>query len=445
MDTDGYPLPFYPDVTVYSPSIGVIFALVGAVLLLGASAFMSGSETALFSLSPGQIDEIKSRKHPADKALSSILDDSDRLLASILIGNNFVNVAIVMLFNFIFEELFDFSQAPTVGFLVQVVLLTFLLLLFGEILPKIYCQPRALKLSRKVATPMSGVVKVLRPFTTLLVGFGSLITGLVQKKRFALTAADLTKAIELTTDKEEEQGMLNEIIKFYSKTASEVMTPRLDIAALEYDSSYDNVLSFVKEHGYSRIPVYEDRIDTVKGLLYAKDLLSHLDEPADFEWQKLLRPVFYVPETNKVDALLESFREQKIHMAIVVDEYGGTSGLVTMEDLLEEVLGEISDEYDEEDSLYHPEEDGTFIFDAKISLVDFLRIVKLEDEEEAIIDAIEEVDTLSGLLLEVKGDFPSVGEVIHVGNSEFTILEMGRHRISKVLFRYIPKSEPEGE
>lgn len=440
MDPDGYLFNLFCDIIVHPFTWSVSAALILGILLLFVSALMSGSEVAFFSLTPSHLEEIRTHKHHADGIIEKLLEDSEQLLGAILVGNNLVNVAIVMLFNYVFSRLFDFSGAPTMGFVLQIVVLTFLLLLFGEIIPKIYCQSRALDFSRSVSGVISKVVKVLSPLTKALVWMGAHVTKGVQKKTFALSADDLSKAIELTTEKEEEQGMLNEIVKFYSKTASEVMTPRLDIVALEWHTPYAEVLDFIVENGYSRIPVYDERIDNVKGLLYAKDLLPHLDEEQGYEWQNLLRNVFYVPETKKVDALLESFREQKIHMAIVVDEYGGTSGLVTMEDLLEEVVGEISDEYDEEDKRYHKEADGSYIFDAKISLVDFLRIVKIE-EAPMILDKMEEVDTLGGLLLELKEDFPAVGEQIRVDDYEFTVLEMGRRRISKVRYRQLKADE----
>ena len=404
---------------------------------------MSGSEVAFFSLSPADLDEIRNSKDKRDTIIQELLADSERLLGTILVGNNMVNVAIVMLSNYIVSDTLDFSSAPILGFIVQVVLLTFLLLLFGEILPKIYCQNKSLQFSRFAASSMSKVQVLFTPISKPLVFLGSRLTKSMRRKTYDLSADELSKAIQLTTETSEEQGLLNEIVKFYSKTASEVMTPRVDIVALEYYTPYSEVLRFVIDKGYSRIPVYDDRIDDMKGILYIKDLLPHLSEGDEFHWQSLLRPVFYVPDSKRVDRLLEDFREQKIHVGIVVDEFGGTSGLVTMEDLLEEIVGEISDEYDDDDRLYRQEPDGSYVLDAKLSLVDFIRIVKIE-ESPMIEEMKEEVDTIGGLLLEIKGEFPIVGEEIVVDEHRFIILEMGRRRISMVKFIKRPEPDQEG-
>lgn len=433
MGTDDYFQQLFSGIVVSPLDWTSGIALVATIILLLVSAFMSGSEVAFFSLGPAQLEEIKSKKDKRDEALFNLLADSERLLGTVLVGNNFVNVAIVMLASVVVDHCFDFTASPTLGFIVQVVVLTFILLLFGEIIPKIYCQTRPLEFSRFAAKYMRPVVKMLSPFTKILVWMGDRVTRTFSRKTFDLSADDLSTAIDLTTESDEEKGLLNEIVRFYRKTASEVMTPRIDVAAIEWHTKYSEVLNFVVDKRYSRVPVYDEGMDNVKGLLYIKDLLPHLDEDDTFQWQNLLRPVIYVPESKRVDNLLEEFREQKVHMAIVVDEFGGTSGLVTMEDLLEEIVGEISDEYDEEDVLYETQADGTIIFDAKTPLLDFFRISKIELTE-AIEEMLEEVDTIGGMLLEVKGDFPTVGEVITIDGYNFTVLEMGRRRISKVKF-----------
>lgn len=393
---------------------------------------MSGSEVAFFSLSPQDLEDIKEKKHPNDAAVEEVLMDSERLLGTILIGNNFVNVAIVMLSEFAIQSIFDFSRAPVLGFIIQVIGLTFLLLLFGEIIPKIYCKQNTLNFVRFSAPKMKGISKFFSPLSGVLVRMGNSIGRAVGQRKYELSAEELSKAIQLTTDKEEEKGLLTEIVKFYSKSVSDVMTPRMDMATIEYNTPYSEVLKFVVDNGYSRIPVYKERVDDVKGILYVKDLLAHIKKDDRFKWQSILREPFYVPETKMVDDLLEEFRKHKIHMAIVVDEFGGTSGLITMEDLLEEVVGEISDEYDDDDSLHKKLSDGSFIFDAKISLIDFLRITKIP--ENYFIDLKDDVDTLGGLILEHKGDFPVNGETVQIGSYKFKILEMGRRRISKVHF-----------
>ncbi|KGL48215.1 gliding motility-associated protein GldE [Porphyromonas cangingivalis] len=443
MDIDGYLQQLFADITVTPLTWATGLALIVVVILLMLSAYMSGSEVAFFSLSPADLDEIRNSKDKRDTIIQELLADSERLLGTILVGNNMVNVAIVMLSNYIVSDTLDFSSAPILGFIVQVVLLTFLLLLFGEILPKIYCQNKSLQFSRFAASSMSKVQVLFTPISKPLVFLGSRLTKSMRRKTYDLSADELSKAIQLTTETSEEQGLLNEIVKFYSKTASEVMTPRVDIVALEYYTPYSEVLRFVIDKGYSRIPVYDDRIDDMKGILYIKDLLPHLSEGDGFHWQSLLRPVFYVPDSKRVDRLLEDFREQKIHVGIVVDEFGGTSGLVTMEDLLEEIVGEISDEYDDDDRLYRQEPDGSYVLDAKLSLVDFIRIVKIE-ESPMIEEMKEEVDTIGGLLLEIKGEFPIVGEEIVVDEHRFIILEMGRRRISMVKFIKRPEPDQEG-
>lgn len=443
MDIDGYLQQLFADITVTPLTWATGLALIVVVILLMLSAYMSGSEVAFFSLSPADLDEIRNSKDKRDTIIQELLADSERLLGTILVGNNMVNVAIVMLSNYIVGDTLDFSSAPILGFIVQVVLLTFLLLLFGEILPKIYCQNKSLQFSRFAASSMSKVQVLFTPISKPLVFLGSRLTKSMRRKTYDLSADELSKAIQLTTETSEEQGLLNEIVKFYSKTASEVMTPRVDIVALEYYTPYSEVLRFVIDKGYSRIPVYDDRIDDMKGILYIKDLLPHLSEGDEFHWQNLLRPVFYVPDSKRVDRLLEDFREQKIHVGIVVDEFGGTSGLVTMEDLLEEIVGEISDEYDDDDRLYRQEPDGSYVLDAKLSLVDFIRIVKIE-ESPMIEEMKEEVDTIGGLLLEIKGEFPIVGEEIVVDEHRFIILEMGRRRISMVKFIKRPEPDQEG-
>lgn len=443
MDIDGYLQQLFADITVTPLTWATGLALIVVVILLMLSAYMSGSEVAFFSLSPADLDEVRNSKDKRDTIIQELLADSERLLGTILVGNNMVNVAIVMLSNYIVSDTLDFSSAPILGFIVQVVLLTFLLLLFGEILPKIYCQNKSLQFSRFAASSMSKVQVLFTPISKPLVFLGSRLTKSMRRKTYDLSADELSKAIQLTTETSEEQGLLNEIVKFYSKTASEVMTPRVDIVALEYYTPYSEVLRFVIDKGYSRIPVYDDRIDDMKGILYIKDLLPHLSEGDEFHWQSLLRPIFYVPDSKRVDRLLEDFREQKIHVGIVVDEFGGTSGLVTMEDLLEEIVGEISDEYDDDDRLYRQEPDGSYVLDAKLSLVDFIRIVKIE-ESPMIEEMKEEVDTIGGLLLEIKGEFPIVGEEIVVDEHRFIILEMGRRRISMVKFIKRPEPDQEG-
>ncbi len=413
--------------------VTLVITLVLIAVCLYYSGFCSSSEVAYFALTPSQLEELKSSKEERDKKVIYLLEHGEYMLSTILISNNFVNTAIVMLSDSVVNQTLDFSHARTLGFILQVVVITFAILLVGEIIPKVSTQMDPLRVARRNVTTLFTFYGALKGINKALVRMGEVIGKSLTKNKSELDREDLSKAIELTTEDSDEQGVLNEILLFQRKTVSEVMTPRIDMAALELSTPYAEVLSFVEECGYSRIPVYDKRIDSIKGILYAKDLLQHLGEAPDFRWEGLLREVLYTPEDVKVSHMLEVFRKERRHMAIVVDEYGGTSGLVTMEDLLEEIVGDIEDEYDEDEQLYRELPDGSFVFDGKISILDFLRIVKVEDYD-AILRVSDEAETLAGLLLEVKGDFPQVNEVITIEGHQFKVLSITNRRISKILF-----------
>ena len=413
--------------------VTLVITLVLIAVCLYYSGFCSSSEVAYFALTPSQLEELKSSKEERDKKVIYLLEHGEYILSTILISNNFVNTAIVMLSDSVVNQTLDFTHARTLGFVLQVVVITFAILLVGEIIPKVSTQMDPLRVARRNVTTLFTFYGALKGINKALVRMGEVIGKSLTKNKSELDREDLSKAIELTTEDSEEQGVLNEILLFQRKTVSEVMTPRIDMAALELSTPYAEVLSFVEECGYSRIPVYDKRIDSIKGILYAKDLLQHLSEAHDFRWEGLLREVLYTPEDVKVSHMLEVFRKERRHMAIVVDEYGGTSGLVTMEDLLEEIVGDIEDEYDEDEQLYKELPDGSFVFDGKISILDFLRIVKVEDYD-AILRVSDEAETLAGLLLEVKGDFPQVNEVITIDGHQFKVLSITNRRISKILF-----------
>lgn len=413
--------------------VTLVITLVLIAVCLYYSGFCSSSEVAYFALTPSQLEELKSSKEERDKKVIYLLEHGEYMLSTILISNNFVNTAIVMLSDSVVNQTLDFTHARTLGFVLQVVVITFAILLVGEIIPKVSTQMDPLRVARRNVTTLFTFYGALKGINKALVRMGEVIGKSLTKNKSELDREDLSKAIELTTEDSEEQGVLNEILLFQRKTVSEVMTPRIDMAALELSTPYAEVLSFVEECGYSRIPVYDKRIDSIKGILYAKDLLQHLGEAPDFRWEGLLREVLYTPEDVKVSHMLEVFRKERRHMAIVVDEYGGTSGLVTMEDLLEEIVGDIEDEYDEDEQLYKELPDGSFVFDGKISILDFLRIVKVEDYD-AILKVSDEAETLAGLLLEVKGDFPQVNEVITIDGHQFKVLSITNRRISKILF-----------
>ena len=422
----------FDGVTVYPPSLGAIIAIVLAVLLLFASGFVSASEIAFFSLSPSDLSEIEEENHSSDKYIASLLEDSERLLATILISNNFVNVTIIMLCNYFFAEVVDFGESVIVEFLVITVILTFLLLLFGEIMPKIYSAQHTLRFCRFAAPIIMVLKKVFNPLSGLLVRSSVIVNKCVAKRNYNISVDELSQALELTdkTEISEESNILEGIIRFGGETAKEVMTPRLDMVDLDIASSFKEVLDCVVENGYSRVPVYEDSRDNIKGILYIKDLLPHLKKNEDFHWQNLIRPAYFVPETKMIDDLLRDFQANKIHIAIVVDEFGGTSGIVTMEDIIEEIVGEINDEYDEEERSYVKINDHTYVFEAKTLLSDFYKVMKVDTDTFEDIEG--DADTLAGLLLEIKGEFPKLHEKLEFGHFSFEVLEMDARRILKV-------------
>jgi gliding motility-associated protein GldE len=411
--------------------MGVFIAAVLAALLLFVSGFASGSEIAFFSLSPSDLSELDEEKTGTDRNIKMLREDSERTLATILITNNFVNVTIIMLCNFIFASLVRF-KAMWLEFLIITVLLTFLLLLFGEIMPKIYSRQQPLAFCRKSVNFILLMRRLFWPLGSLLIKSGALAEKVVQKENRVLSVDDLEQALELTDkdDIKEEQEMLQGIIRFGDETAKEVMTSRQDIVDLDIESSFADVLKCVVENNYSRIPVYKDNTDNIRGVLYIKDLLPHLSKPATFRWQGLIRPPYFVPETKKIDDLLREFQENKVHIAIVVDEFGGTSGLVTLEDILEEIVGEINDEFDEEEKTYSKLNYNTYIFEGKTLLSDFCKIIGVDDDEFAEVEG--DADTLAGLLLELKGDFPSKYEKIDYSDYTFEVMDLEGRRISRI-------------
>ena len=419
------------DVTLLTPSTGAVIAGVIACLLLFVSGFASGSEIAFFSLAPADLNELDDEKNSTDSKIKQLREDSERTLATILIANNLVNVTIIMLAGYFFSHAVQFN-AWWLEFLCMTVLLTFLLLLFGEIMPKIYCGQHPLRFCRRAVGGILFFRKLFYPFASIVMRSGKLAEKVVQKESHVLSVDDLEQALELT-DKEdikEEQRMLEGIVRFGDETAKEIMTSRQDVVDLDFKSTFAEVMQCVVENNYSRIPVYQDNSDNIRGILYIKDLLPHLSKGSNFRWQSLIRPPYFVPETKKIDDLLREFQENKVHIAIVVDEFGGTSGIVTLEDILEEIVGEINDEYDDDEKSYVRINSNTFVFEGKTLLSDFYKILKLDDDifEEAAGDA----DSLAGLLLEIKGDFPKLHEKIVYQNFTFEILDMEERRISKV-------------
>ena len=422
----------FTEVHLLAPSAGVVFAGVLAFLLLFVSGFASGSEIAFFSLSPNDLNELDEEKHPVDSKIKRLRQDSERTLATILITNNLVNVTIIMLCNYFFSHTIDFGNVLWLQFVVITVLLTFILLLFGEIIPKVYSSQHALAVCRKFAPAIGVLSRLFRPVSNILIRSGVLAEKVVQRENHVLSVDDLEQALELTDKEElkEEQNMLEGIVRFGDETAKEVMTSRQDIVDLDFRSTFPEVIQSIVDNNYSRIPVYQGSIDNIRGILYIKDLLPHLTKPASFRWQSLIRPPYFVPETKKIDDLLRDFQENKVHIAIVVDEFGGTSGLITLEDILEEIVGEINDEYDEEQKNYVRVNGNTYIFEGKTLLSDFYKILQVDDD---VFEDVEgDADTLAGLLLELKGDFPQQHECIAYGQFKFEIVELDGHRIAKI-------------
>lgn len=436
----------FGDVVLQQPTTGVIIATILAAVLLLMSAFASGSEIAFFSLSPSDVAELEDGKFDADKKIQNLRDDSERTLATILIANNFVNVTIIMLLNYVIAGVISFGErALLLQFLFTTVILTFLLLLFGEIMPKVYARQDPLKFCRRCVGGIMFARKLFWPIENILLKSGMMAEKIIQKENHVLSVDDLEQALELTdkNDIKDEQNMLKGIIRFGDETAKEVMTSRQNIVDLDIRSNYADVLKCIEDNNYSRIPVYQDNTDNIRGILYIKDLLPHLTKSSNFRWQSLIRPPYFVPETKKIDDLLREFQENKVHIAIVVDEFGGTSGIVTLEDILEEIVGEINDEYDEEEKFYSKLNYNTFIFEGKTLLTGLCRILNVDDEEFEEVEG--DADTLAGLLLEIKGDFPSIHEKIDYKNYTFEVMNVEERRISKIKVTVHPVRNQEEE
>ena len=425
-------LQLFSEITLLTPSVGAIVAGVMACLLLFVSGFASGSEIAFFSLTPNDLSELDEEKSNADAKIMQLRAESERTLATILIANNLVNVTIIMLFGYFFAHAINFGDSWWLEFLFMTVLLTFLLLLFGEIMPKVYATKNPLQFCRAAVGGICFFRKLFYPVASIVVSSGRLTERVVQKENQKLSVDELEQALELTDteDIKEEKRMLEGIVRFGDETVKEVMTSRQDVVDLDFKAPYEDVLKCVVDNNYSRIPVYQDNQDNIRGILYIKDLLPYLSKGNKFNWQSLIRPPYFVPETKKIDDLLREFQENKVHIAIVVDEFGGTSGIVTLEDILEEIVGEINDEYDEDEKSFVRINSNTFVFEGKTLLSDFYRLLKLDDETFAEVEG--DADTLAGLLLEIKGDFPKLHEKLDYQNFTFEILEMEERRISKV-------------
>lgn len=414
-----------------------ITSIILLVILLACSALISGAEVALFSLTKSNIDKGLEENSSAMQIIASLLERPKKLLATILVANNFINIAIVLLFAFIGETLFRNVTSTLMRFLLEVVSATFLILLFGEIIPKIYASRNSVKFASFMARPLRVLDVMFSPislpmrYTTLKIQerFG--------KQRSNFSVDQLSQALELTNDEDttqEEQKLLQGIVSFGNTDTKQVMRPRMDLFAINIDTPFETIIKEIIDNGYSRIPVYEESIDDVKGVLYVKDLLPHLNKK-EFNWTSLLREPFFVPENKKLDDLMVEFQTKKVHLAVVVDEYGGTSGLVSLEDIIEEIVGDISDEYDDEDLVYTKLDDNNYSFEGKTPLKDVYKIINLEDNEaEDFENKKGEAETLAGFVLEISGGFPRVGSKINYKNYVFTIEALERKRIKQIKF-----------
>ena len=429
------------ELTYYPLTAGIIIAIICVVLLLFCSALISGSEVALFSLSPTYRDRLESGSQDEENSVLKLVRKPDRLLATILISNNFINVAIVILSTFITNALIDFSTAPVIGFIFQVILITFLLLLFGEIIPKIYATQHSLKFAAFMAHPLIFLEKIFKPLSSVLINSTSFVNRHFGQKKQNISMTDLSDALELTTTGiTEDRNILKGIVKFGNIDVREIMKSRVDVVAVDIKTNFRILIDIIIESGYSRIPIFEESLDHIKGILYIKDLLPHLHKGDSFKWQSLIRPQYYVPESKKINDLLKEFQTNKIHMAIVIDEYGGTSGIVTLEDVLEEIVGEIIDESDDDEIIYTKQDENTFVFEGKILLNDFYKITDSSD------DVFEEVkgdaETLAGLILELRGEIPLRNDIVKYKNFKFTIESVDKRRIKQVRVQITP--EPTG-
>lgn len=456
MDTDPLPCPGNPGISLlltlltkvepavsfHAPPSWIAWsALICIVILcLLVSAFVSGSEMAFFGLTPQELEEIGNSDDAADKRVSRLLKNSEKLLATILISNNLVNITMVVLLTFAIGQTVHFHN-EVVSFLVQTVFMTFLLLLFGEIFPKLVARGRTLKWVRTASGGISFLNALFSPLSRLMVKSSFIVKRVVTKKEEKVSADELGTALEISDVSDvKEKEMLEGILTFGEKNARDIMISRVDVTAIEYHDSWEEAMRVILDSGYSRIPVYDTSQDSIRGILYSKDLLPYIGtRNPTFRWQSLLREAYFVPESRMIDDLLEDFRKRKIHIAIVIDEYGGTQGIVTLEDIIEQIVGEIDDEYDEVASMYRKTGPDTYYFDAKIPLADFCEVMGIDEDE---LGDIGDVETLAGLILDMKGDFPQPKESFKKYGMKFLVLKMERHRIQKVKVTKLPPFSP---
>ncbi|HBS88469.1 MAG: hemolysin [Bacteroidetes bacterium GWF2_38_335] len=424
--------PVFADILYHPFTVDIALMLLVLIVLLFFSAMISGSEVAFFSMTPQRKQKLIDNNTPKSKLVIKLINNPEKLLATILIANNTVNVGIVILSSYITSSLVDFSDEQLMGFIFQVIVVTFLILLFGEIIPKVYATRYPEIFTGIMAYPVNFLNKLFSPLSFFLIRSTSLVNKRITKKS-QISIDELSQALDITSQSKElkdDEKMLKGIVKFGRIDVKEIMKSRIDTIAVDINTGYKKLISIIVESGFSRIPVYEKSFDHVKGVLYIKDLLSHLDKEDNFDWGKLIRPPYFVPESKKIDDLLEEFQTKKIHLAIVIDEYGGTSGIITLEDILEEIVGEINDEFDVADTGYTFIQENEYLFEAKISLNDFNKVVHVEND---FFDKVRgDADTLAGLILEIKGNIPQKNDVIIYKQFEFTVKAADIRRIKQV-------------
>jgi putative hemolysin len=410
----------------------LVFGFLAIVFLLFCSALVSGAEVAFFSLAPKDLEEASKEEYTKGQLIATLLKNSNQLAATLSVVNAFFNIGIILLFFWVGKRTFASIATPILQFIIEVLVVTFLILLFGEVLPKVYASSNAIKFAKLTARPLLVLYRLLSPITFPMHRMMLFLHQKLGKEKFNFSVGQLSQALELTSSEgtsQEEQKILEGIVSFGNTDVKQVMSPRIDIFALEIEECFQGLLPKIVENGYSRIPIYRDNIDHIEGVLFVKDLIPHIDK-TDFEWRTLLRKPFFVPENKKLDNLLKDFQSMKNHLAIVVDEYGGTSGLVSLEDVIEEIVGDISDEFDGDDISFSQIDDNNFLFEGKINLKDFYRIVAVD--ESLFEDSKGEAETLAGFILEILGNFPQKGEQIRFNNCLFLIEVVDKKRIKQI-------------
>ena len=415
-------------------SVEVAVSFLFFVALIVGSAMVSGSETAFFSMTPGDLDKLRNKHDKTSKLILKLRDIPKKLLATILITNTFINVAIVILSTYITAQMFSLETNPVLTFVFQVVVVTSLILVFGEIIPKILANRQPVKVAVMMASTLKFLVIFFKPLSSILVSSTNIIDKRLSSIGQSISMSDISEAIDITNkdSDDDEKSILKGIATFGEKEASEIMRSRVNVTAIDIESGFEDVVNVVLESGFSRIPVYKENFDHVQGLLYIKDLLPYLNKTTTVKWQKLIRPAFFVPENKKINDLLQEFREKKIHLAIVVDEYGGTSGIITLEDIIEEIVGEIHDEYDKERAPFSYEKlsEDTYLFEAKTPLNDLCKILEIDDET---FDEVKgESDSLGGLILEIQGKIPEKGSKVSLGRFDFEVTDSDERKINEV-------------